>query len=293
MSTQAANDQEAKPSAATWASQNVGADTLVKIGGAFAALLYFLGMVALNGYLKEIGATDFAPFNARFVLTGLLVIGPVIAGMVVVWIMMAVRVDSKFEDKPFCLRMFAEIRWRLLLCVWIIAFYLLHRTLSKGEVGNGLLSFVFGSAIVVGVCVFWNEWIALKQPRGRPKDTGNHQIERWERRLWSIIAALFVALPIIIMAYAIEVSSLILPRFDPQIGGARPQCVFLLVDDNQKNGLTSMPEWFGRSIDGWLWLLWDSDRYLVVQHGEYGRIVRLGSDSVRGRMMSDNPAKDC
>jgi hypothetical protein len=56
------------PAARRWS-----VDEAAKAFAAIAALAYVLGTVCINGYLLNLGASDFSLFRARFVLTGSLV----------------------------------------------------------------------------------------------------------------------------------------------------------------------------------------------------------------------------
>jgi hypothetical protein len=49
-------------------------ETIAKLAGAFAAILYVIGLLAINGYLFSLGVSDFSLARPRFVYTGALIL---------------------------------------------------------------------------------------------------------------------------------------------------------------------------------------------------------------------------
>ena len=267
---------ESKPEVSN--SKIFDVDTLARQFAFLAVLLYIIGFLTTNLYLQQFGFSDFSPINPRFILTGGLVLFPIIFNYLLLTFEFSILSD-KFSNtvlkSKFTVHQLPALILKttkkifvspiLLLSIPILIFpYIIYFLcfIKNDTVFNGGLKAVYLCSFILVLSllpsILWREHIIFSIPLTKLS------LDKQDYRTVFMILLFSLYLYIIIFAQDIY------PQVPEQFGGGEPRKVRILfakaqAEALQKNGISTCSS--GNVLSNWskpVSLLFEgSEKYLL------------------------------
>ena len=244
-------------------------ESLLKFGGALILGLYVLGLLAINGYLFSLGASDFSLVRARFVYTGGLI---ALCGLVCLVPFFFLEVARRGNGNPI----YAAI---LVIggLIASISYLLFAVNLAHSEIGfidslksvvavytvgtiGGLVSALALGAVIVGIRQGWGRIM--------------------------VMSGLASATTIVILAASAFTASFmyfLFPHIPDQFGGGRPVRVTFLMRHDEIEGIRDLglPIRNKGAVTESVELMYEGSEAYIVRLPD-DTIIRVNRDGVQG-----------
>jgi hypothetical protein len=263
MDTEQGPDATAQENARGYIFQKIQIDTATKIGAAVFVACYAIGLLEVNIYLLPYGVSDFNLLRARFVLTGLLVVGAIAVCTVcpfIAYVILRYVKSSMTKTKGGRVSRLSWIPALLApLCLLVIPYEILHSTLRQTQ-HNSLIEYFVNSFFGLFVLV-------LIQFMRRDAIKGMMEMRS--------AAVTFGISIVVIVVYIIFVSTIfatyIFPRIPIQFGGARGQYVQFLIEHDSVQGISQLGIPIQGNTDSTksVALLFTGDSFYLVEYNRH------------------------
>jgi hypothetical protein len=198
-------------------------EAIAKVAAGIVLAFYVIGLIAINGYLFGLGASDFSLLRPRFVYTGALIGFSAVLFIVAPYSMALVFLRNSYLPA----RIFAVVLIVASGCISFVIF-LVNPGLSMGDM-------LRSSAILLAVgllCAFQvatlSMWRIVKE---RP---------RLDPLALNTLAVGITLLIVGIVAYVIAFMVLYFPKIPAQFGGGKPAQVALLIKRDEIDGVRAL-----------------------------------------------------
>jgi hypothetical protein len=253
-------------------------ETLLKIAGAVVLALYVLGLVAINGYLFSLGASDYSLVRARFIYTGGLV---ALCGLVC---LLSPVYFFRLATLPGIGLLPVRALLRFAGLILPIGLLVLSVTLAYSE-----LPFIdaLKYVLIVDALALAGGWIsALALGSLIAEFQPSESTESKQGRSVMAVASYFILVMIIVvLTGALFVASfmyLLFPHIPTQFGGGRPIRAVFLIKHDEIEGVQhlGLPVQEG-AVTGSVELMYEGSEAYIIRLTDR-RIIRLNSDAVVG-----------
>jgi hypothetical protein len=200
-------------------------ESLAKVGAASILVLYVLGLLAINGYLFSLGATDFSLVRPRFVYTG----GLIVSCAVLFTLLPVYMFNVERNSWPTTLRMFLAFTG-FLTASGLVFNLLLYTSEGRQEFAPALTSTLVLYGITVP-CAFLL-WIPVAAYFRIRDKWGTLRVGR----LVAVALLCLLAIGIFVIAFMI----LLFPKIPIQFGGGKPANVVLLIKKDEVDGVQAL-----------------------------------------------------
>jgi hypothetical protein len=203
-----------------------------KQAGAFVLALYVLGLLAINGFLFSVGASDFSLVRPRFVYTGsLIALCAVVCLLLPLYLLEVatrVRRGNPTEDYSVFLQVF-------LVAIGLIAPVLFLAVLVRAVDPRLALDALLKSVVAVYVTALFCGFVCERLIRALLKEK-----DRWGRlkagRLAVVTTLVIAALAIFVTVFMSQLFQVIPHQF----GGGRPIKATLLIKHDEAQGVRTL-----------------------------------------------------
>jgi hypothetical protein len=201
-------------------------EVIAKFAAGVILALYVLGLLAINGYLFSLGASDFSLLRPRFVYTGAL-----IGLSAIVFILIPRSLIKEIRGSPDVSKRI-RILWVLIgLLIPIFLPYLLLFTDSSISIRNLLLSDL---ALLVAGLVYGRQVSRLSMWRIIRQNEYMQPIMHGRLANSMVLLLLFTAM------YVTVFMLIFFPKIPVQFGGGKPTQVALLIRHDEVDGIRAL-----------------------------------------------------
>lgn len=267
-------------------------ENIAKASAAGVAVLYILGLIVVNFYLRAFGTTEYTLLRAQYIATGLLLAFPAIFAMC------APVIATMMYRHPFfqkiCVRLTRITPFRIMvpfppqLTRWInpvfygvlpFAFFFYFVNPCASIWARLLISLgLYVAAAVVGWGVLGLGVVVLNRSELEEPDDLPSEARP------PITVSLFVASLVVLVltvGYIALFTRFVYPNVPPQFGGGQPLRVGLVLAPGSSHALSSLgldcePTGITKTMD----LLYESDRFLVLR-SPIGHVFRVDKGVVQ------------
>lgn len=247
----------------------VTADMLARAVIMLFATSYGIGLIEVNVYLLQFGATDFTLARPGFILSGLLVLATV--GCAITFTAFIVGQGKRLWRKPTWTERIVELLF-LSSPVYIGAGVVLVLHISWVAIAVIIVSSLMVPAAIVSTIASISDW--------RPKWLNREALEKSNRdpRSFTISTGLgFVTF--LLIAFLGVFSIKVLPHIPRQLGGASPIRVILVCDPEGVEALRSVGVPVTMSTTAPLNLIYELDRTYLIETAS-GAAVQIAKNDV-------------